>query len=466
MRATVTTAVAVSALVAPLIGGAGAGATAPPGDLDDPLTFSAAADAGIEVDWGERCDTERGRIAVPDFFAPECYAPFEGDNGGETTPGVTTDTIQIVMYLSLEADPIIDYITDAIAGDDTNEQRVETMQNAVAYYNTYFELYGRRIELIPFDATGLANDEVAARADAVRIAEEIRPFAVFGGPALTPAFGDELAAREVLCIACVPAQPTEFYADRDPYVFAIDASQQQKQDHVVEFIATQLAGGNAEFAGDDLASEPRTFGLVYLESGPSSAELAERFAGLMEEAGAPLVEVIPYTLDPMTIQQTALQLITRLKSAGVTTVVFSGDPVAPRDFTREATVQGYFPEWVIAAPTLTDTRPRSDLRPGAVAPRLRGDVAQRRRRLERRRVRRAVRMVQRVAAPGGRVDRCRSARPRPDRRRDPEHGSGPDPRVVPRRAVRVPAHRSRRVQPLAELGRPRPVGLHRLPRHR
>lgn len=171
MRATVTTAVAVSALVAPLIGGAGAGATAPPGDLDDPLTFSAAADAGIEVDWGERCDTERGRIAVPDFFAPECYAPFEGDNGGETTPGVTTDTIQIVMYLSLEADPIIDYITDAIAGDDTNEQRVETMQNAVAYYNTYFELYGRRIELIPFDATGLANDEVAARADAVRIAE-------------------------------------------------------------------------------------------------------------------------------------------------------------------------------------------------------------------------------------------------------------------------------------------------------
>ena len=38
----------------------------------------------------------------------------------------------------------------------------------------------------------------------------------------------------------------------------------------------------------------------------------------MEGAGAPLAEVIPYALDPATIQQTALQAITRLKSAGVT----------------------------------------------------------------------------------------------------------------------------------------------------
>ena len=49
----------------------------------------------------------------------------------------------------------------------------------------------------------------------------------------------------------------------------------------------------------------------------------------MEDAGAPLAEVIPYALDPATIQQTALQAITRLKTAGVTTVIFTGDPVAP-----------------------------------------------------------------------------------------------------------------------------------------
>ena len=39
----------------------------------------------------------------------------------------------------------------------------------------------------------------------------------------------------------------------------------------------------------------------------------------------------------------------------MTTVIFSGDPVAPRDFTREATAQDYFPEWVLAGSPLVDT---------------------------------------------------------------------------------------------------------------
>jgi hypothetical protein len=122
------------------------------------------------------------------------------------------------------------------------------------------------------------------------------------------------------------------------------------------FVQQQLVGNNADLGGEAVVNSPRTFAYVYLESGPTSAELADRFAGLMEGAGTPFVEVIPYALDPATIQQTALQTITRLKSAGVTTVLFFGDPVAPRDFTREATAQGYFPEWVVAASSLTDTR--------------------------------------------------------------------------------------------------------------
>ena len=39
----------------------------------------------------------------------------------------------------------------------------------------------------------------------------------------------------------------------------------------------------------------------------------------------------------------------------MTTIIFNGDPVAPRDFTKEATAQGYFPEWVIGASALVDT---------------------------------------------------------------------------------------------------------------
>ena len=118
------------------------------GEITYPLSFPDAEEQGIEVDWGERCNTETGRLAIPDPYAQVCFAPFEGDNGGATDEGVTADSIKIVLYQEQEADPIIKYITDAVASDDTNAQRFETMQNMVRYYEAYHEMYGRTVELI------------------------------------------------------------------------------------------------------------------------------------------------------------------------------------------------------------------------------------------------------------------------------------------------------------------------------
>ena len=331
--------------------------TAPAGgEITYPLSFSEAQEAGVEVDFGDRCDPATGRLAVADFFAPECYAPFEGDNGGETATGVTGDTIELVYYQGPDDDLVIRYITDAIAVDDTNAEEAASIDAMLEYYREYYETYGRRVEITYVEGTGIASDEVAARADAVRIAEEIEPFAVLGGPALTSAFADELAARGVLCIACTPTQPVSWYAERDPYVWGIDGSSVQKRAHVVEFVTKQLVGKPASHAGDPaLQSQTRQFGLVYIESSAESKNVADGYAQLMEDAGAPFVEVIPYLLEPTSIQQTASQAIARMKAAGVTSIVFVGDPVAPRDFTREATAQQYFPEWIIGASTLVDT---------------------------------------------------------------------------------------------------------------
>jgi len=326
------------------------------GEITYPLTYSQAVAQGVEgdVDWGDRCDTTTGRLAVPDYFAPECYAPFTGDNGGATATGVTAEEITVVYYEGQANDPIIAYITDAISVDDTNEQQFETMRGLVEYYEAYYELYGRTINLVTFEGTGGATDEVAARADAATIAEQYNPFAVLGGPALTSAFADELAARNILCISCTPGQPAEFYSERDPYVWGLDGSALQKQAHVLEFLEKQIIGKAAEFGGDAVKDQTRTFGLLYLESSGASKDLADNFAAEMEALGAPFAEVVAYELNPATIQQTASQVITKMKAAGVTSIIFSGDPVAPRDFTKEATLQEYFPEWIVAASTLVD----------------------------------------------------------------------------------------------------------------
>ena len=330
--------------------------TAGPAQVTFPLSFAEATQQGLadRIDWGARCDTSRGKLAVPDFFAQPCFAPFTGDNGGATAPGVTDDAITIVYYEGQETDPIIAYITDAIRSDDTNGDQFATMKELVRYYETYYELYGRKVNLITFEGTGNATDEVAARADAAQIALQYKPFAVFGGPALTSAFADELAAHQVICIGCTPGQPASFYSDRDPYVWGLDGSPLQKQQHVIEFLTKQIIGKNASHGGDAVKDQPRKLGLLYLERSGASKELADTFATSMQTAGSPFAEVVAYQLDPTTIQATATQVITRMKTAGITTIVFSGDPVAPRDFTKEATAQEYFPEWVISASTLVD----------------------------------------------------------------------------------------------------------------
>lgn len=327
----------------------------PSGDITYPLSFAEAEEQGVAVEWGERCDTELGTVAMKWYFAPGCYAPFEGDNGGATATGVTADSIKVVQYLGPDDDPIISYLTDAIAVDDSNDDAEATLRSMLDMFSSYYEFYGRSIDYETYVSSGIANDEVTARADAVRIAEDFEPFAVLGGPALTNAFADELAARGIVCIGCTPGQPQAWYADRAPYVYGLAIGAAQARDHGREFISKRLIGGNASFAGDEAyQGQPRTFGHVYLSSSPESPALADDFVSGLTADGADVVEVLPYTLDPGSIQQQASQIVAKLKSSAVTTVVIAGDGVAPRDITREATAQEYFPEWVLVAPALSD----------------------------------------------------------------------------------------------------------------
>ena len=204
-------------------------------------------------------------------------APFTGDNGGATAPGVTADEITLVNYVGQEGDPIIAYITDAIDNDDTTQQYFDTMKGLVDYYSAFYELYGRKINLVTFEGTGGATDEVAARADAATIAEQYSPFAVLGGPALTSAFADELSARQVLCIGCTPGQPAELL--HRPRPVRLGPRRQRTAE------AGARAGVHREAADRQERRARRrrrqgarreSFGLVYLESSGASKDLADR----------------------------------------------------------------------------------------------------------------------------------------------------------------------------------------------
>jgi hypothetical protein len=320
------------------------------------MNFSTAEELGLDLDFGPRCDPATGNVAVPSFFAPECYLPFEGDNGGDTAQGVTADSIKIVWWIAQDQDPILNFLTSAIVNDDTNADDEDTVRRMIEYWETYYETYGRNVELILVEGSGTITDEAAARADAVKIAEDIEPFMVWGGPLLTNAFADELAARDIPCMSCGPSQDIQFYIDNPMLNYSIDKSGQQLNLLVAEYIAKRLAGDPAIHAGDEaMHDQERTFGRIWIESSAASVELNEQFEETLGGLGVEITESQSYVLDPATLQESAASIITRMKEAGVTSVVISGDPLAPREFTNEATAQNYFPEWVVSGSSLIDT---------------------------------------------------------------------------------------------------------------
>lgn len=326
---------------------------------DEYLTFQEADAAGEEIDFGDGCDTETGRIAMPMRDAAPCMEAFpEGaDNGGATSQGVTEDSIKIVVYEG-EPDPLQAAIT-ADAGADTDP--ANTSQTAVNYLEMFgdvYETYGRTLDIEVVRASGVPADVTAALADAQTIIEK-EPFAVVGGPAEADGYWQEIADAGIVCVGgCTLAEGWDNIVERAPYVWPTGIAPEQSDIHLAEFMGKQLVGGPAEFAGDEeMQSTDRVFGWIQAET--QTGEYADRNAKFdrvfSEEYGGEIAARSTYLYDPAAAQETATTVIARMRDAGVTTVVLSTDPLIPANITQEATKQQYFPEWIVGPSVLADT---------------------------------------------------------------------------------------------------------------
>ena len=324
-----------------------------------PLTFQEAEAEGIDdIDWGVGCDTETGRVAVPLRNAAPCVEPWDDpDNGGATSPGVTAEAIKVVVYQG-EPDPLQQAIVDD-AGADTDP--ADAAQAAVDYLHMLediYETYGRTLDIQVVEASGGPADATAAQADA-RTIIDMAPFAVLGGPAQTPVYWQEIVDAGILCVGgCSLAEGWDSVADAAPYLWPTGLAPEQADLHLVEMVGKQLVGQPAAYAGDPaLQSKERVFGWIQAETetGEYTARNDEFERILSEEYGGEVVARSTYLFDPAAAQETAGAVVTRMKDAGVTTILLSVDPIIPATITREATKQGYFPEWVIGPSVLADT---------------------------------------------------------------------------------------------------------------
>lgn len=324
-----------------------------------PLTFQEAAAQGIDgIDWGAGCDTDVGRVAIPLRNAAPCVEPWtDTANGGATSPGVTADAIKVIVYQG-EPDPLAQALVGAAGADTDPADATQAFVDYLHMFDDVYETYGRTLDIEVVEATGKGDDATAAQADARTIIDK-KPFAVIGGPAQTPVYWQELVDAGILCIGgCSLAEGWDIVDAAAPYLWPTGLAPEQADRHLLEMVGKQLVGKPAEFAGDTaLQSKERVFGWIQAETetGEYTARNDAFDQALAEDYGGEVVARSTYLYDPGAAQETATTVVTRMRDAGVTTVILSVDPIVPAAITAEATKQGYFPEWVIGPSVLADT---------------------------------------------------------------------------------------------------------------
>jgi Periplasmic binding protein len=124
-----------------------------------------------------------------------------------------------------------------------------------------------------------------------------------------------------------------------------------------EMVANLAGPGPAVLAGDPaLQQRDRRYAIVHYDTADGEHQpVFEAMRDALADQGIELTTDVEYQLDLARMQENARTMITRLKDAGVTTVVFYGDPLSPSALTKEATAQGYAPEWILGPNVLADT---------------------------------------------------------------------------------------------------------------
>ena len=332
--------------------GAPTGGAAPPGDA---VAAPKAVPKGVEFGTGPNCQANKRQKGIA-VYMPPCVNWKPGTpNGGATAQGVTETTVKVTRF-NAQTDPATEQALIAAGANDTDEVYDRMYKAFFDYGNAHYETYGREVVLETVEASGPSDNEEAMKADAQKIANEKKAFMNFGGP---NALAEELVQLGVVCM-CTVSRPQEFYQANPPYLFSTLPTIDEYYQHIAEYVGKRLKGKPAKWAGGALQAQERKFGLVYLEGNRSKIDpLAKKardfYASELAKYGVTLAADAGYVGDVASYGNQASSIIAKMRSAGVSNLLFIGDPLMPIFLTQQATGQAYFPEWFISGTALIDT---------------------------------------------------------------------------------------------------------------
>jgi hypothetical protein len=253
----------------------GTGADAAPPSLPGSGSLAAtgpgtATPRGARTVIGHTSACSDRRQQVPgDPYSPPC-AVFTGDNGGATSRGVSRDTI-VVAYRQT-ADPDLSATVAKLVGSDiidSPEDTLRTFQGLVDYFNTHFQLYGRKIRLVPYQGQGRLTKEFLgagqenANADAIRVGSEMGAFADLTG--LTEPYAEALARQHVVNFGA-PYMSRRWFLDHRPYSWSMLTDCTILAQNSADYLNKRILGRPARYAGGDLQGRARKLAIIAPEN--------------------------------------------------------------------------------------------------------------------------------------------------------------------------------------------------------
>jgi Periplasmic binding protein len=372
------TAVAVALLVTlvatPIAGAAGAPVLRKSGPSGEgPYPWAYPASGNIKAGTGKTNAGATCTAGTPQFdspYAPPCVPKFTGNNGGDTSNGVTRTTITLAQREFPNAADTEEIEAEAKAAGAAIPQVISQVQQVfLNYFNSVYNLYGRKVVIKPyvtqasFTTEELGQGQAQACADADAIANQMHAFGEsgitngdsYGG---TGPFSQCAAEDHLVEFNGNPYFDESSFEKLNPYVWNITQDCTRISSAEAEVVSTMMAGKKAIFAGSaSLRSSTRKFA-AFVPNVPQYLNCEKNFINLVEHkyhiAKSALSPSFNYNLDIATFQQSAQQAIIQFKAAGVTTIICSSDPFSLGLLTKAAAAQNYHPEWFMTGAALTD----------------------------------------------------------------------------------------------------------------
>lgn len=310
-----------------------------------------AASVGTAAALGSaNCDRTRGTILLPTIYAPPCVAPFPkgASNGGATAQGVTASTIKILLYLPANGPETA--ALESVGLTEPASQQEAQVNGVVQELEHHVELYGRKIQIVDYTSSVADTGSAAvaeARADAIQVATQVKPFLAIGIGPVSNYFDLDVAQRGVIDFSQYNWDDSTLQQTA-PYMYAL-----YDNDHIfaalASYIGKRLAGHKAQYGGALVAPMTRKFGVIYGTSTFTTADIARFNADLAQDGVRinPADEVGIDDSTPTGAAQQSQTAVTKLQTDGVTSVIPLSGLFGLVAMGPAATKQGYFPEWIV-----------------------------------------------------------------------------------------------------------------------